>query len=145
MVKSSQRKFRVSHSDHWLEKLASENEGTSVDGGRPEKRRRMRAPAENVSGNHTKPLPGGDLMVNGRVKIQVVQGDITEERSDCIVNSTDDFLGLSKRQKRPTEKCVFLHLSFISFDVFRLTGFTGNHQKRWKIDRKRMQKNRTCG
>ena len=107
MVKNLQRKFRVSHSDQWFEKFASQNEGTSVDGGRPKKGGKRKPPAENVSGNHTKPLPGGGLMINGRVKIQVVQGDITEERTECIVNSTDDFLGLSKRQKRPTEKRDF--------------------------------------
>ena len=35
------------------------------------------------------------LVIKDRVKIEVTQGDITEEDTDVIVNSTDDMLGMS--------------------------------------------------
>ena len=44
-----------------------------------------------------KQVPGGTLKINGKVTIEVTQGDITEESTDAIVNSTDDQLGMRTR------------------------------------------------
>ena len=40
--------------------------------------------------------PVDTLTINGKVRIELTQGDITEESTDAIINSTDDSLDMSK-------------------------------------------------
>ena len=40
------------------------------------------------------------MVINKTVKIEVVQGDITDEDTEAIVNSTDDQLRLSNSLKK---------------------------------------------
>ena len=98
MIKSTRRKFRASSSQSMFERLASDQgEGTSVDREAPTRGRSSTSGAENVAGSYAKAASGGEMVINGRVKIEVVQGDITEENTEAIVNSTDDQLGLRKQ------------------------------------------------
>ena len=95
LVKASKRNFRVSHSQDFLDSLAAREDGTDVDGFEPVVHGRNKKKQQERKTSAAEPLMSGEcIVVNKRVRIEVVQGDITEEETDAIVNSTDDTLGM---------------------------------------------------
>ena len=135
MIKSTRRKFRASSSQSMFERLASDQgEGTSVDREAPTRGRSSTSGPENVSSSYAEAALGGQMVINGRVKIEVVQGDITEENTEAIVNSTDDQLGLRKQLKEIIFSLLRIQECVLYF--CRIHGFPGYREERWTIHRK---------